>query len=171
MTMGIALIYLDKWLNDGDSSYGQKVQEIHQFFTKHWWHNDDGTCTWNYAFDTQGRHKLEDINHAHLDVGFMITAYNEGFIQDDKEVRCIAKTMAEKVFFFPGVISWDVAGGGVSPIWDQVATGYDWDEYVVYDNRIHSLNKHILRHWGHLDWYRPYLAWANVLYWNENFSR
>ncbi|WP_298445079.1 hypothetical protein [uncultured Ferrimonas sp.] len=169
MTMGIAMIYVNKWV--GDNTMAQRVRDIYGFFTDNLIYNSDGTCTWNYAFDKNGNNKLEDNNHAHLDVGFMVTAHDEGYSASTRDVKCLTKTLTDKVFMAPGMIHYDVAGNGISDRWDQIATGYDWDQLQQYDGRVLEMNKHVLRQYGQLTWYRPYLAWANVLYWQEQAKK
>ncbi|MFI3245033.1 MAG: hypothetical protein R3Y10_00900 [Ferrimonas sp.] len=165
LTMGVALIFIDKWHKT--AHFRQQILELHQFFSKQLHMNDDGSCRWHYAWDKDGNTKWEDANHGHLDVGFMVTAFNEGYVSDSKTLQCLAKTLTQTLFVPPGMLHYDVQGHGLSSRWDQLASGYDWVQLIPFEPSILAINHHILRHYGQPNWSRSLHAWANLLYWRS----
>ncbi len=165
LTMGVALIFVDKWHKH--KHFRQQILDLHRFFSEQLQTNDDGSCRWHYAWDKNNNTKWEDANHGHLDVGFMVTAFNEGYVSDSKTLQCIAKTLTQTLFVPPGMLHYDVQGQGLSSRWDQLASGYDWVQLIPFEPNILAINHHILRHYGQPNWSRSLHAWANLLYWRS----
>ncbi|MFP3398363.1 hypothetical protein SB749_18750, partial [Brevibacterium sp. SIMBA_078] len=91
--MATAMIYLDKWLG-GVEKYQNIITNISDFFINNLIYLSDGTCEWNYSYDTRGDQyeKYEDVNHGHIDIGFFVVAEQEGYFHNERAMHCFAKT-------------------------------------------------------------------------------
>ncbi len=157
LTMATAMIYLDKWLG-GVPEYQHKLKKLEIFFLDNVVFNNDGTCEWNYSWNSNSPVVVEDVNHGHLDVGYFVIADKEGYLEDDSIPKCMAKTVVEKIAIGPGVIPERVDGSGVSAAGDMFAVSYDYRELSKYEPSISARSDNILRQFVKLNWHRPFAA-------------
>lgn len=157
MTMGTAIIYLDKWLG-GTHEYKNKLEKIESFFDNYLIHNNDGTCEWNYSWNLNGNEIIEDSSHGHLDVGFITVADEEGYLKNSEIPKCMAKTVVEKMIIGPGLISNRVDGSGIAIKAEQIAVTYDYRALMKYQPSIGRLTDNIINQYGKPSWFREYTA-------------
>ncbi|TMP70801.1 hypothetical protein CWB76_08920 [Pseudoalteromonas sp. S1609] len=157
MTMGTAIIYLDKWLG-GIPEYKNKLKKIEGFFNDYLIHNNDGTCVWNYSWELNGNETIEDSSHGHLDVGFIIVADQEGYLKNSEIPECMAKTVIQKMLIGPGLISNKVDGSGIAIKTEQLAVTYDYRALIKYQPSIRELTDNIIYQLGNPSWFREYTA-------------
>lgn len=159
LTMSTVLIYLDKWLN-GVPSYQKKISAVTQFFMNHVTVNQDGTCEWNYNYSLHqpDRIRPEDLDHGHIDVGFFIVAYREGYFDDIEFMQCLANTVIQKLAVGPGPIPQFVDAKGISSRAEQLSLVFDWIELNEFDDSIYNRVVNIVRQYSRLAWHRHYPA-------------
>jgi hypothetical protein len=157
MTMGTAIIYLDKWLG-GVPEYKNKLKKIETFFNDYLIYNNDGTCEWNYSWKLNGNEVIEDSSHGHLDVGFIIAADEEGYLKNSDIPKCMAKTVVKKMIIGPGLISNRVDGSGIAIKTEQIAVTYDYRALRRYQPSIGKLTDNIIYQFGKPSWFREYTA-------------
>lgn len=162
--MATAMIYLDKWLG-GVEKYQNIITNISDFFINNLIYLSDGTCEWNYSYDTRGDQyeKYEDVNHGHIDIGFFVVAEQEGYFHNERAMHCFAKTATQKIAIGPGPIPEKVTGTGISKYSEQIAFAYDWRGLAKYDQSILARSDNILRNYIHFSWAREYTALALTL--------
>lgn len=159
LTMATALVYLDKWLG-GKKQYQEKINDIKYFFKSSIQKRADGTCVWNYNWTSSKRNKtrIEDINHGHIDVGFLVVAEKEGYFSDESLMRCMAKTFTENIAIGPGPTPRFVDGTSMSKPAEVISIAFDWIELSKYDSTIPSRVRNIIRQFTRMHWHRDIVA-------------
>ncbi|USD36074.1 hypothetical protein [Ferrimonas sp. SCSIO 43195] len=165
LTQASAMARVNRW--QPDPQLQKKVSQILAFFEAGVRYHQDGSCEWDYALNPTRPRRSEDLNHGHMDIGFLLTARDLGYPLDPRLLPCAAQTLSQRTFLPPAMMAHDLKGEGLSTRWDQVAIGYDWFELREYDADIALISQHVLRQFGSLTWVRPFLAWANQLRWQQ----
>lgn len=160
MAMATTLVYLDKWLG-GVDEYQAKIDNIIEFFLDGLRFNENGTCDWDYNFHyTEDLVRVEDVNHGHIDIGFLVVADEEGYFEDNAVMQCLASTASQNIAIGPGPLPAYVNGSGLGIYHEQIAFSYDWIDLAKYDDTIPARAINILRAYPDLNWFRQYAALA-----------
>ncbi|SDJ86358.1 hypothetical protein SAMN04488540_114105 [Ferrimonas sediminum] len=165
LTQASAMALLNKWRPD--TKLQQKIAQILAFFQAGIRYRPDGSCEWDYALNPSKPLRAEDLNHGHMDIGFLLIARQLDYPLDPRLLPCAAQTLSRHTFMPPALMAHNLKGEGLSSRWDQVAIGYDWFELQEYDPDIALISQHVLRQFGSPTWVRPFLAWAIQLQWQQ----
>ncbi|WP_298441062.1 hypothetical protein [uncultured Ferrimonas sp.] len=171
VSMATAMMLAHRWHDDSEDLQ-QKAAQLLRFLLANMELKSGGYCHWSYAFDPKGRahEKIEDLNHGHLEVGFVLMAHQLGYGDLSPQLQCMANTLMQQVAQPPAMLSFGVDGSGVSNRFEQLALGYDWLELQPWDRRILPLTQHQLRHYGEPTWHRSFYIWARMLWWQQQGS-
>lgn len=169
--MGITLVLLDEVL-DGAPEYRAMAEGIVAYWRNYARLEPDNSYVWDYApFNgstcSANYCKVEDIGHGHIDVGFLLLAYNYsiGGLNVDDVVH-LTNTWVQNVYLGNGQLAVRVDGSGLSnETWNA---GFDWIDLAEFDPSVLDIaievyeSQHSTPGWG-----RPFLGWAEILRWTH----
>jgi hypothetical protein len=173
-TMGVTLLLLDK-VKQGVPEYRQKAKAILQCFKNHVRTTSNGAYDWAYNFQkpTAGDTKTgsEDFNHAHLDLSFLILAYNSGLDLSAQDMLRLAKTLIRNVYLGNGELAWSIDGKETRSEKNYWPIGFDWIDLAQFDRSVLDIAREVYnKHYHTPTWARPYLGWAEILRWTHKHS-
>lgn len=160
--MASAMLIIDKW-SGGYSDYRSKINKYVDFFANQVQFHSDGTCTWNYTWEPNGKGRSEDINHGHIDVGFIALADKYTYLPSNALPKCMAATVVKNIAIGPGAISNKVDGSGITSKGEAFAVSYDYRDLAKYEPSIIARSDAILRQFINLTWFRQYAALSETL--------
>lgn len=155
--MASAMLIIDKW-SGGYSDYRSRISKYVTFFADQVKYNTDGTCSWSYTWKANGEERAEDINHGHIDVGFIALADKYAYLPNDTLPKCMAATVVKNVAIGPGITPNYVDGSGITPKGEAFAVSYDYRDLAKYEPSIIARSDAILRQFADLTWFRQYAA-------------
>ena len=94
----------------------EKAAGLAEYFKSSLKHATDGTCSWEYwagAFVPKHRSDSgEDVTHAHLNVRFAHLAWRNGIVIEKPLIKCMARTLRERVMRQSGDWAMGIDGRG-----------------------------------------------------------
>jgi hypothetical protein len=170
-TMGVSLLLLDK-VKGGVTEYRRKAAAILAYFKRHLRLKTNNSYDWDYnpqhptSGDTQTGN--EDVNHAHIDLGFLILAYQMGLDLNAEDMRRFANTLTKNIYLGDGELAWSVDGAEMDSEKNYWPVGFDWIDLSEFDPRVLDIAKEVYRkHYSKPTWSRPFLGWAEILRWSS----
>jgi hypothetical protein len=149
-----------------DASLSYKAGKIAEYF-KTFADGSSGAYNWKYSGAVPVPNRVEDIDHGHIDIGFLISAYKFGVGGlTPTDMAKLAGTFRKVLNGAAGAndVSTHVDGSGVPDMtWKRLPSGYDWIDLVEYD---HSLLDKVVSVWN--TWMtaptsaRYFLGWAEI---------
>jgi hypothetical protein len=149
-----------------DASLAYKAGKIAAYFKT--FVKDTGTAyNWKYSGSVPLPDRVEDIDHGHIDIGFLISAYkHEVGNLTATDMKKLAGTFAKVLNgeAGPADVSTHVDGTGIpDQTWRRLPSGYDWIDLVEFD---HALLDKVVTVWNKwMPWAsnaRYYLGWAEI---------
>ena len=172
-SMGCALLLLDK-VKGGVPEYRQKAAAILAWWKAHLRELSDGTLDWDYDLQ-DGRARTtatgsQDVNHAHLDLSFLILSHHAGLDVSNEVLRKCAETFMNIVYLGDGKIAWSIDGKDRSEE-HYYPAGYDWIDLAELEPQVLDIAQEVYqKHYPTPTWARPFLGWAEILRWKQYFK-
>ncbi len=170
-TMAVSLLLLDK-VKGGSFEHRRKAAAILEYFKKHLRLKANNAYDWDYnpQRPTSGDTKTgdEDFNHAHIDVGFIVLAYQQGLDLDVEDMHRFANTLTKNVYRGDGELAWSIDGAEIGSGKNYWPVGFDWIDLSEFDPQVLDIAKEVYRkHYAKPTWARPFLGWAEILRWHS----
>ncbi len=149
----------------GGSGYSAMVQGLIDFWKLNLYPQANGSCLWDYSLQKPELQGVEDVNHGHLDVGFLQAAFDQGFALDTADLDCIAAAFTQNVYIGSGNLHDQIDGTteGTSSDPHPVAA-IDWIGYQAYDPAILDIALEVYEtNFPVPTWSKPFQGWAEIL--------
>jgi hypothetical protein len=165
-TMGVSLLLLDK-VKGGVLEYRQKAQAILDYFKTHVRLTSKDAYDWDYHPQNPASDGDEDLNHAHLDLSFLILAYHRGLNLTAQDMLRLANTLTKTVYLGNGELTLTVDGTKPDANKNYSPVGFDWIDLAEFDPSILDIAKEVYtKHYANPTWSRPFLGWAEIQRWS-----
>jgi hypothetical protein len=163
-TMGTTLLLLDK-VKGGVPEYRRKAEAILDYL-KNSWRLQNNRYVWDYHPQQPSVGGVEDFNHAHIDLSFVVLAYKRGLNLTRDDMRRFANTL-NQMYLGNGEITWKVDGTQTNTAKNYWPIGFDWIDLAEFDPAVLNIAKTVYaKHYPNPTWSRPFLGWAEILRWS-----
>lgn len=172
--MAAALLLLDDYLGGG-TEYHNMAAAIAAYWKQHRFPSN-GVSVWNYDPNNPGL-DIEDVNHGHMDLAFLVLAYKHGILSAD-DMSSVAVLFTDRIYQNDKRIATQINGNDIVDINPggaenfAVDTGYDWLDLCEFDPSVFDKVEQIYKvNYPTPTWSRPFLGWANILRWRKLLGR
>lgn len=167
LSMGTTLLQL--FLITGDSLYFYPSAALWQYWKSDLQPIPSGGFTWHYHPQQPGvshsANGTEDVNHAHVDVRFLLYAEKAGIV-DSTILKGMTQTLLKQILQPDLVMSFTVDGKEPFLKPEFWAIGIDWIELTRFNLKVAAEAHRIYRkYYPRPTWSRPFLGWACLLRW------
>ena len=165
-TMGVALLLLDKIKGDVPE-FRQKAEAILGYLKNHLKLQANDSYVWDYALQSS-KGIVEDFNHAHIDLSFVVLAYKQGLDLTEQDMQRFANTLTKNLYLGDGELADTVDGVEPNTDKDYVPVAFDWIDLAEFDPSVLDIAKEVYnKYYSNPSWSRPYLGWAEILWWTK----
>jgi hypothetical protein len=117
----------------GGAALKRRLEDMAAHFKSNWVRKTDNTVYWTYWADTS--RTIEDISHAHLNVNWMLEAWQGGILFSYSEVVTVSVSFARNVIKRDRTFSYFLDGTGTR---EPVTTAVLWLPLSIFDSRIYQ---------------------------------
>ena len=160
----IAAMRVDETL--GAAAHHAKVTGLIDYWRLHLRPQPNGSCIWDYDPQSPESQGVEDFNHGHIDVGFLLTAYELGFSVSTSEMTCVALAYTQNVYRGGGNLHDQIDGTTDGSSTDpHGAAAVDWIDYFLFDPAALDIAIEVYQsHFPAPTWAKPFMGWAKILH-------
>jgi hypothetical protein len=150
----------------GTIYYRDMIQGLINFWKLYLLPLENGSCIWDYSLLKPELQGIEDVNHGHIDVGFLFLAYEFGFALPVEDMFCISRTFTDNVYRTNGLLHDQIDGSteGGSTTDPHAAAGFDWILYQAFDPLVLDIAIEVYdTNFPSASWAKPFSGWAEIL--------
>ncbi len=168
-TMAVTLILIDKVKPGGAPAFRKKAEEILGYFKNSLTLKSNNSYTWYYKPHSPGAQ--EDFNHGHIDLDFLVAAYENGLNISAAEMTRFANTYTKNLYKGNAEVAWTVDGLTANTSGNYVPAGFGWIDLTRFDPQVLEISKDVYNaHAPNPSWARDMLGWAEILRWSNAAS-
>ena len=169
-TMGATLLLLDK-VKGGVPEYRSKAEALLAYFKQHLRPAINNAYDWDYHLHdplviSDAGSSDQDLNHAHVDLGFLVLAYHCGLSLSRQEMERFASTLTNNIYRGNGELAWSVNGIASDSKKRYWSVAFNWIDLAEFDHQVFDIAREVYRkHYATPTWAQPFLGWAEILRW------
>ncbi len=168
-TMGVTLLLLNK-VKGGVAEYRDKAEAIVAYFKNFVRLGAGGGYVWDYNLQKPAG-GVEDFNHGHIDIGFLLLAHQEKFDVTELDLQRLTNTLTRQLYLGNGEFAWRVDGSDVNEKKNYLPAAIDWIGLASRNERaLEIAEATFTKHYPQPYWSRPFLGWANILLWRKTIG-
>lgn len=168
-TMGVTLLLLDK-VKGGGTEYRKMAEAILAYFKLNIGLQKNNSYIWKYNFRNENS-PVEDFNHGHLDISFLVLACQLGLDISKDEMAHLANTLTQNILRNDGSLNWFIDGNTEQNQDSFWPIGFDWIDLTEFSPQIFEIAKtYYSKNYPTPTWARPFLGWAEILRWQKKMN-
>jgi hypothetical protein len=168
-TMGVTLLLLDK-IKGGNTEYRNKAAAILGYLKHSLRLQPNDSYIWDYNPKDGG--SVEDFNHAHVDLSFIVLAYKQGLDLTEQDMKRFANTLTKNVYRGDGELYDSIDGLETSSYKNYFPVAFDWIDLAEFDPSILDIAKEVYtKHYSSPSWCRQFHGWADILWWTKQLEK
>lgn len=167
LSMGTTLLQL--FLLTGDSLYFHPAAALWEYWKSDLRPTESGGFTWHYHPQrpevSHSANGIEDVNHAHVDLRFLLYAFKAGLVKESVLQR-MANTLLRQIIQPDLTLSFTVDGSEFFRKPGYWVIGIDWIDLAQFNPKVATVARQFYRkYYSPPTWSRPFLGWAALLKW------
>ena len=168
-TMGVTLLLLDK-VKGGVPEYRRKAEALLGYLKDYLRLQANDSYVWDYA--PQYANGVEDFNHAHVDISFVVLAYKRGLSLTEQDMKRFANTLTKNLYLGNGELAETVDGVEPNTNKNYYPIGFDWIDLAEFDPTILDIAKEVYnKYYSKPSWCRDLQGWAEIMWWTKMLEK
>lgn len=173
-TMSVTLLLLHK-VKGGIPAHIKKAKAVWMYFKSDLKKVENDAYSWQYHPQKPGikmtSSGAEDLQHAHIDLGFAIMAYKMNIGASLEDMQRFTRSFTRNIYKGEGQVSWGVDGVDPMKKNEYYAAAYDWIDLTEFDPQVLDIAREVYEKKNpKVNWGKPALGWAEILRWSQNLT-